>query len=329
MLVALLPATAVAQAPRPVTVDSFTRAETDHYFATYVAQDALGRFLHVREVTPLDQQTVIRMNRDTLYSAAVLDLDAGPVTVEVPDAGRRFVSLLAIDQDHYAPAVLYAPLRRTFTRQEIGTRYMALLMRTFVDPNDPADIAAAHRVQDGMRLEQAGRGSWEAPRWDTASRDAIRGALNTLAIHSGGFSRSFGTRAEVDPIAHLIGTAAGWGGNPAAAATYMSIVPPADGTAQAWRMRLTDVPVDGFWSVTIYDARGFMPQGARGAVSLNNVSSRRAADGSVTLQVGACTDAVPNCLAMPEGWGAVLRLYRPRAAILDGSWRAPALEPMR
>jgi hypothetical protein len=35
----------------------------------------VGKFFHHRELTPLDHQVVIRMNRDTLYSAAVFDLE--------------------------------------------------------------------------------------------------------------------------------------------------------------------------------------------------------------------------------------------------------------
>jgi hypothetical protein len=46
---------------------------------------------------PLDKQGIIRPNRETLYSAAVFDLDAGPVTIMRPgqlaadsyDAGQR------------------------------------------------------------------------------------------------------------------------------------------------------------------------------------------------------------------------------------------------
>ena len=49
--------------------------------------------MHRREPTPIAAQTVIRMNRDTLYSAAVFDLDAGPVTITLPDPGKRFLSM--------------------------------------------------------------------------------------------------------------------------------------------------------------------------------------------------------------------------------------------
>src|SRR5690349_21081918 len=75
----------------PVTAENFTRAESDGYFANIVKQaGGLGRFFHRRQVEPVDNQIVIRANRDTLYSAAVFDLDAGPVSIELPDAGKRF-----------------------------------------------------------------------------------------------------------------------------------------------------------------------------------------------------------------------------------------------
>ena len=40
-------------------------------------QGGAGKFHHIREVVPIDHQTVIRANRDTLYSSGVFDLDAG------------------------------------------------------------------------------------------------------------------------------------------------------------------------------------------------------------------------------------------------------------
>jgi hypothetical protein len=85
---------ALAQTTVPVTVDNFTRAETDLYFNTGVKQaGGTGKFFHYREPMAIDKQTVVRANRDTLYSSAVLDLDAGPATISLPDAGGRFRSI--------------------------------------------------------------------------------------------------------------------------------------------------------------------------------------------------------------------------------------------
>ena len=82
---------AYAQAPQPVTVDNFVRAASDLYFGRILEDSggALGKFNHRREVASVDQQTVIRLNRDTMYSSALFDLEAGPVTITLPDAGKR------------------------------------------------------------------------------------------------------------------------------------------------------------------------------------------------------------------------------------------------
>ena len=113
MLWVCLFATAPAAAPVPVTVENYARAESDVSFeATVKGFDAFGKFHHNREPTRLDKQAVIRMNRDTLYSAAVFDLDAGPVTVALPDTGKRFISMQVINQDHYTPlSRTAAPIR--------------------------------------------------------------------------------------------------------------------------------------------------------------------------------------------------------------------------
>jgi hypothetical protein len=70
---------------------------------------------HDRNVVGVDEQAVIRMNRDTLYSSAVFDLTT-PVTITLPDAGDRFRSLLVINQDHYVKAVEYAAGDYTLTQ---------------------------------------------------------------------------------------------------------------------------------------------------------------------------------------------------------------------
>jgi hypothetical protein len=72
-----------------------------------VKDGGFGKFMHRR--TPIAKRTVIRMNRDTFYSAAVFDLDAGPVTITLPEPGKRFLSMQLIDEDEYTPEVVYGP----------------------------------------------------------------------------------------------------------------------------------------------------------------------------------------------------------------------------
>jgi hypothetical protein len=90
--------TAVAE---PVTLNNIERAETDTAMrGTLKMTGGLNKFVHLRQPTPIDKQAIIRMNRDTLYSAVVLDLSK-PVTVILPETGDRYLSMHAINQDHY------------------------------------------------------------------------------------------------------------------------------------------------------------------------------------------------------------------------------------
>src|SRR5689334_21478304 len=85
---------------QPVGVDNFKRAESDLYFGNAVKDSgATGKLFHRGEPMDIDKQAVIRVNRDTLYTSGVFDLDAGPVTVTLPDAGKRFRSMQVINQD--------------------------------------------------------------------------------------------------------------------------------------------------------------------------------------------------------------------------------------
>jgi len=140
--------------PVRVTVDNFRRAESDTYFARFVEEGGFGTFKHERELASIDNQTVIRLNRDTLYSFGVFDLDAAPVTVTLPDAGDRYMAVQVIDEDQYAPDVFYAPGAHTLSRETVGTRYVCLAIRTFVNPNDAADVKAVHALQDAIQVEQ-------------------------------------------------------------------------------------------------------------------------------------------------------------------------------
>jgi len=64
-----------------VTVENYNRAQTDVNFAGVVKNGGFGKFRHGRELAPPAQQGIVRPNRDTLYSFAIVDLDAAPVTI--------------------------------------------------------------------------------------------------------------------------------------------------------------------------------------------------------------------------------------------------------
>jgi para-nitrobenzyl esterase len=330
LLAAAAPVAAQVNAPQvvPVTVKNFARAESDRYFANAARDGAFGQLQHDRAPVAIDKQDVIRMNRDTLYSRGVFDLDAGPVTIVLPDTGKRFMSLLVVNQDHYTRPVVYAPGNYTFTRKQVGTRYMFAAVRTLANPTDTADVRAANAAQDRIQVKQAAKGRFEIPNWDAGTRDQIREALLVLAAKSGATTEErFGARAQVDPVQHLLFTAAGWGGNPREAAVYTSVVPQLNDGTTVHRLTVRDVPVDGFWSISVYNAKGFFEKNPLDSYSLNNLTAKPSKDGVFTVQFGGCTAKTMNCLVTPPGWSYVVRQYRPRRQILDGTWRFPEARP--
>jgi hypothetical protein len=307
-----------------VNVHNFVRAETDRMFAVLLGQSgAVNVWSHNRTPTPLDNQPVIRMNRDTLYSMAVVDLRDG-ATLTLPDGGGRYVSAMVVNQDHYINRVLHAPGEHLLRLEDFDTEHVVVAVRILVDPADPDDVAEVNALQDQLRVVADSARPFTPPDYDTASLDATRRALLELAAGLSGFDGAFGARSEVDPVQHLLGTAAGWGGLPSHEATYVNVDPGLPVGEYALTVR--DVPVDGFWSISLYNAAGYF-EDLGGKVSVNNLTAVRDADGAVTVHFGGCGDGRPNCMPIGEGWNYLVRLYRPREEIVDGRWTFPAIAP--
>src|SRR4051812_36641949 len=92
-----------------VNVDNFARAETDRMFAALQHQSGgVNQLFHHREPASLQDQPVIRENRDTLYSSAIVDISRG-ATLSVPDAGDRYLSVMVVNEDHYINRVIHSP----------------------------------------------------------------------------------------------------------------------------------------------------------------------------------------------------------------------------
>jgi hypothetical protein len=201
-------------------------------------------------------------------------------------------------------------------------------IRILVNPNDDADLAEVHALQDAVAVQQDHTGSFEIPKWDPASQKKVRDALLQLSATLPDSKRMFGTENHTDPVRRLIGSASAWGGNPEKDAMYFSVHPAENDGATAYRLTVDEVPVDGFWSVTVYNKDGYFTPNPQNAYSLNNITAQRGADGKITIQFGGCDAATANCLPITPGWNYLVRLYRPHDRILNGEWTFPAAEPV-
>ena len=205
----------------PVNVSNFVRAESDHMIRENMKMTGVdfGKFTHLREPTTADNQPVIRMNQDTLYSATVLDLSK-PVKITLPEIGARYMSMHVLNQDHYM-FVESKPGTYELTEKQVGTRFGLVAIRTFYNASDPDDLAKAHAAQDKISMSGGGDGPFEAPNWDTDQLAVARKSLNDLATLGFDSSYAFGRKDEVRPVDYLVGAAAGWGGLPRTAALYI------------------------------------------------------------------------------------------------------------
>lgn len=308
--------------PITVSVTNFARAESDRMFAGLAATaGGSNRWAHHRAPVPLDDQVVIRMNRDTLYSTAIVDISRG-ATLTIPEHGDRYLSVMIVNEDHYINRVFREAGVVELTVEEFDTPWVLVAARTLVDPADPDDVAEVNRIQDGFAIESVGGAEFVLPPYDAATLDATRGPLLELTRGLSDFSAAFGPKGRVEAVEHLLGTASGWGGLPADEATYLNF----DGLPFAdHQLVLRDVPVDAFWSISVYNAEGFFEPNDRGVNTVNSVTATKELDGSTIVRFGS-GDA-PNTIPIMEGWNYAVRLYRPRTEILDGSWRFPDAEP--
>ena len=316
----------VAQPPK-VDVYNYVRAETDLQFKGYSEKyKAFGKFAHSRKPYDVHKQVTQSGNRDTLYSFGVFDLSKSPLTIELPETGGRYMSLMPVSQDHDVYPALYAPGKWTFTEKETGTRYIMFGIRTFADPNSKEDLARAHKLQDAVRVSQSDQGDLSGiPDWNEKKMMELRKDFNNLGSTLPDSSTFFGVKCDRSYLQNALGVAVGWGGLQRRDALYLPIQVPKNDGKTAYTLTVPrDVPIEdnGFWSVTVYNKDRFMEPNDLDAYSFNKVTARKNEDGSATIHFGGNPKA-DNYLPIMEGWVSIIRLYRPKKALLDGIWKFP------
>jgi hypothetical protein len=285
----------------------------------------INQWFHYREPTGVDNQPVIRMNRDTLYSSANLDISQG-ATVTLPDAGDRYMTVMAVNSEHYINRVFSEPGTYELTVEEQGTPFINLSARTFVDPADPHDVAEVNRLQDQLVIDANSSNEYTHPVYDEESLNTTREALLRLGEGLPDSDHTFGKRSDVDPTRHLIGTALGWGGLPESEAYYYVETEPRE--RGRYKCTFADVPVDGFWSVTIYNRDGYLEPNVYDSYNMNGVTAVADSKGIVTLNLAPESDGLDNHLYVMDGWNYALRLYKPQQSAIDKSWTPPMPEPV-
>jgi hypothetical protein len=310
-----------AQSGTPVTPATYIRAESDRtFFNIAKLAGGVNRFYHYRNVTPIDNQSVVRMNKDTLYSGAVVDTSKG-ATLTIPDmpAGRYF-SVLMIDNDHYSPGVIYTPGTHTLPQD---TKYLFLAVRIqLLRPDDPADIALVNKLQDQFVINGASAVPFPEPKWDQKSLAALTEQYNREFAKFGQYpDGSMAPRGKADESVRHLAAAGAWGLFPTRDAVYINY----NGGQGADRCYCATYQIPenkAFWSITVYGADGYMK--STNSI-LNGINAKPNADGTVSARFGskAVCGEVANRLDTSDGWNFLMRVYRPGESVVNRSYKLP------
>lgn len=310
-----------------VTDENYGLAESEIIFMDNIQKisavtgtSGTGVFMHLRKGADPKDRAIMRINFDTLYSMAIVDLTE-PATLTMPETDGRYQSTWLITDEHYNPDAFVKPGTYTLTQEDMGRRYIALVVRTQVNVADPADLAIVHELQDQLQLEQKARGAYTpSGDWNMEEVLAMRAKYAKIGQEEGITSEvMFGKKDETPLKEHNVGTAMGWGGLTPERAVYPSIF--AEST-KPQTLTLKDVPAAAFWSITVYDAEGY-PQGD--VFNINSAFAVPNEDGSYTIHFGGDKDSV-NHMDIFEGWNIALRIYEPTEAYFNGEWVMPELE---
>ena len=327
MIVSTVNLPALAADPVIVNVDNFVRAETAVNFnkTLKLTNGEVNKLFHFREPMPLDDPTVIRSNRDTLYSGAIVDISKG-ATLTIPETNGRYVSVMVVNEDHYLNKMYHGQGTYKLTMDEFDTPYVNVTIRTLVDASDPEDVKQVRAIQDGMVLQANSARPYTHPQYDQASYEAAYKAVIELSRFLPDTKRTFGKKEDVSEVRHMLGTAMGWGGLPEHEAYYLTIEP--NLPVGAYELTVKDVPVDAFWSISLYNKDGYFQENEYNAYSVNSITGTPNEDGSFTVHFGGDPESV-NYLYIMEGWNYSVRLYQPRKEILEGQWTFPGVKPVQ
>ena len=309
-----------------VTPQNFIRAESDRYFfATMMLAGGVNKFNWGREMLSLDEQTVVRMNRDTLYGGAVIDT-AGGATIAFPDIpDGRYASILIIDNDHYASEIIYEPGVHFIPDR---TRYVLAAVRIHVqDPTDPKELALVRELQDQFVISASSAEPFPTPSWDTASLNKLRAQYEAEFVNYDVYPDDWmGSPGSVSEQTRHLAAAGAWGLFPNRDAMYINYSgdhPP----GECYEGTYTVPANDAFWSITVYGADGFMKSDN---ATLNPYNTTMNDDGTFTARFGSELDCgpLPNRMDIPEGWNFLMRVYKPGEPVLRGEYQLPALVPL-
>lgn len=301
-----------------VTKQNYPLVETHKQMAiTQKNAGGINIFNHKRVVPPVDNQPVIRMNRDTLYSMAIVDARGG-ATVNIPETNGRYISLMYLDENHRVYDMVYTP---GIHKIPAYTDYMYVLFRIGIKSGDLKDMKKIHTIQNQIKLTTTSNVTFVPLKYDKVSYTKTHHAILNSFKNSGlkDTKKMFGTSDYVEHEKYLMGTAIGWGG-----ATWKDNIYQFSKFYKGYECQKTTFKnpknKGGFWSITVYNQKGFM---FNEHANVNSEVAKINKDGTYTVHFG-CEGKTNNIpIKNKTGtWNAAMRHYSPSKNVINGTIKA-------
>ncbi|MET4040991.1 DUF1214 domain-containing protein [Bradyrhizobium sp. RT6a] len=332
---ALLTGAAVAQdRPVGVTKENFARAMTDLAMQKEVEQGATNAWHHHRKTMALSEQPAPLMNRDTVYSFAVLD-GGGDVAITLPENDGRYMSLHVMNHDHVTYKVFYGPGRYVVPADK-STDFFYANVRMQINDKDPEDVKKVNQYQDRLKIEYLNGykpKAFKVTNWDMKSFQKVRETYVAEA-QSEGVKGTMGTLDHpVSVEAKNRGVAIATGLLPDKDAVYLTDKHDVQmGKAYKATYNLPDQvdPKLGFYSVTVYGDDQYLKTD-KGS-TIGNTELKLNSDGKTfdiyfvpENEFGKGKHANELIIPTAPFWTA-FRVYMPGESVVDGKYKTPKLE---
>lgn len=312
-----------------VTDQNFAYAVLDVAMNQEVKLGATNTFYNHRFPMEIDKQPAVLMNRDTLYSFAIIDASHG-ATIHVPKGDGRYISTHIMEHDHTTNHVYYGAGDYVI-KPNSTTQFLVVNVRTQVNPNDPADIKKANAIQDQYKVTFP-KGytpkAFKMTDWNMQELKTLKAKYVKMA-DTKGITKTMGPRGAYPQENVNMGAAVATGLLPDKDAWYSFNTYDVD--KSKCYTAIYDVPemADaklGFYSMTIYGDDLYLHTEKGSSLSNHEIKLNKD-NKTFTLHFGSpqtCGADVSNLLTAPtDNWTLAFRVYLPGSSVQNNQYKLP------
>jgi hypothetical protein len=287
----------------------YQEAEVARNFNKWAAKGANNKLMHMTTLTPSGPAPTVRMNRDTLYSAAILDTSSGTASITLP-GGDLYQSVMMVDTDGYARKFVLEPGTHSVATD---TKFVWLLVRTGLEKG----MDEARRMQSLITVQGMGKDTYSSPEYDQESLEKLTRILIDEAIAEDNGDLYYGNYpGQVEETRRMRSTAAGFGGmNGTNVYKFVEAIP----NDVCMQSTFPDPKATEFFSFTLYDPDGYLMDGSTIINSRDMVPNK---DGTFTVSINCGEDAINNITAPGnlETIGYAWRVYGASEEVENRIW---------